>query len=102
MIPQYTTPQFTLTFDDANLDLTLAQNVYVTFQCGQYLLTKTGNDLYIQPKQIGVKLSQAETGGFIPGNVNIQANWTDLGGNRAASDISTFDITKQLLQEVVE
>lgn len=101
-VPQYTTPTFTLTFDDPVLDLTVADHVYVTFQCGQYKLTKTGDDLTVAAKQIDVWLSQEETGSFIPGNVNIQVNWTDGAGNRAASDIVTCDISQQLLQAVVE
>lgn len=43
--PRGTTPTLMLTFKEANLDLTEAANVYVTFQFGPTQLTKTGEDL---------------------------------------------------------
>ena len=101
-VPQYTTPTFTLTFSEENLDLTTATNVYVTFRSQKGTITKTGEDLTIAEKEIGVHLSQAETGMFSPGYVQIQANWTMMDGERAASDIVSTDISAQLLQRVVE
>ena len=64
-VPQYTTPTFTLTFTEQALDLTQAQNVYVTFKSGETLMTKTGADLTIAEKSIGVYLSQEETAKWI-------------------------------------
>lgn len=102
-VPQFTTPTFVLTFDDEEaLDLTEANNVYVTFQAKTYLLTKTGDDLIVDAKSIGVKLSQNETSHMPIGDVEIQANWTTQNGDRAASEVVTFRISKQLLQRVVE
>lgn len=100
-VPQYTTPTFTLTFTEQNLDLTQAQAVYVTFKSGEYELTKTGEDLDVGEKTIGVYLHQAETGSFKTGNVKIQANWTTSSGDRAASEIVTYNITDQLLKGVI-
>ncbi len=104
MIPIGTTPTFTLTFTDENLDLTTANNVYVTFHSiGKAdLLTKTGEDLTVNEKTIEVYLSQAETLAFNEGDVEIQANWTSATGGRCASDVVTYDFGKQLLKEVVE
>ena len=53
-LARYTTPTFTLTFTEDALDLTQAQNVYVTFRSGDVLMTKTGADLTIAEKSIGV------------------------------------------------
>ena len=101
-IPQFTTPTFSLTFSEQTLDLTQATNVYVTFQSGDYVLTKTGSDLEVQAKQIDVYLSQSETSRFKPCMVKIQANWTTSTGDRAASNVVPYQISEQLLKRVVE
>ena len=101
-VPQYTTPTFTLTFTEQALDLTQAQNVYVTFRSGETLMTKSGADLTIAEKSIGVYLSQEETAKFKVGYVEIQANWTTATGGRAASEVTKYNITEQLLKRVVE
>ena len=100
-IPRGTTPTFTLTFSDEDLDLTEAANVYVTFETGNYSLTKTGEDLTVEAKKITVLLSQAETLKFINKTVDIQANWTTPTGLRAASEVKPYEISKQLLRKVV-
>ena len=96
-----TTPTFVLTFEDEELDLTQMANVYVTFQSGGRTITKTGEDLTIEPKEISVWLSQEETLAFSE-KVLVQANWTMNGGMRAASDIVTYSMSDQLLRKVVE
>ena len=100
-IPRGTTPTFTLTFDKQGLDLTEAANVYVTFEVNNYSLTKTGEDLTVEAKKIIVYLNQAETLRFTDKVVEIQANWTASDGSRAASEVKTYDISKQLLRKVV-
>lgn len=100
--PQFTTPTVTLIFEDDELDLTEAAHVYVTFKGNKGAVTKTGDDLTVEEKQIRVRLTQAETGTFSQGSIQIQANWTDAYGNRAASNIAKYDISAQLLQRVVE
>ena len=99
--PRGTTPTFTLQFSEEELDLTQAENVYVTIQYGRTLLTKTGSDLDIQPKQISLYLTQQETLDFPEGNIDIQANWTAVGGGRCASDVVSYRFTRQLLNEVI-
>lgn len=101
-IPRATTPTITLTFTDQDLDLTAAENVYVTFEQVNKNLTKTGEDLTVQAKQIDTQLSQEETLAFVGGPVKVQANWTDSSGNRFASDVEEIELTEQLLEEVVE
>lgn len=102
-IPQYTTPTFTLTFDDENLDLTEAENVYVTFRSGGARITKSGEDLTVNEKTIDVFLTQSDTGKFSDSEgVDIQANWTMAGEGRAASEVAHYEISEQLLNEVIE
>ena len=96
-----TTPTFVLTFTEQSLDLTTAANVYVTFTSGANTLTKTGEDLDVQAKQISIYLSQEETLAFAD-TVRIQANWTTATGSRAASEIVTYVMSDQLLRKVVE
>ena len=100
-VPAWTTPTFTLSFQEPALDLTTAANVYVTFNAGFVTITKTGEELTVSEKQIIVTLTQQECGMFGEATVDIQANWTDASGQRCASDVSHADITKQLLKKVV-
>lgn len=105
-VPYFTTPTFALIFTEENLDLTQASHVYVTFTAGKYELTKTGDDLTVDEKEIYVKLTQAETGKLDPGKpseyVKVQANWTTQGGDRAGSNVVLFEMSEQLLKRVVE
>ena len=48
MFLNYTTPTFTLTFSDNQVDLTQANQVFVTFKGNIEKITKTGNDLTVQ------------------------------------------------------
>ena len=100
-VPQWTTPTFTLQFTEEDLDLTQAENVYVTFKSGGYSITKTGEALDVSEKQIDVYLTQEECGGFAVGSVEVQANWTDGAGDRCASYVAEVEITKQLLKRVI-
>lgn len=100
-VPQFTTPTFILTFSEEELDLTEAKNVYVTFRAKEYTLTKTGSDLDIEEKSIGVNLSQEETSHMPTGYIEIQANWTMQNGGRVASEVVTYPISKQLLKQVI-
>ena len=100
-IPRGTTPNFILTFTEQGLDLTTAENIYVTFEQFGKVLTKTGESLTVSAKQIEVYLSQAETLAFSTGDIEIQANWTDANGGRTASEVTKYTLTKQLLDEVV-
>lgn len=101
-IPRATTPTFSLVFTEEGLDLTTANNVYVTFEQGNINFTKSGEDLVIEEKQIDAYLSQAETLQFAVGMVDIQANWTMANGRRASSKVKQVNITKQLLRQVIE
>lgn len=99
-----TTPTFTLTLPD-EVDLTIAQNVYVTFEKGDRELRKTGTDLVVTEHQIDVFLSQEETLSFPSGDVALQVNWTYLDGGvtkRAASNIVKVNMKTNLEDTVLE
>lgn len=101
-VPRGTTPTFMLTFpEDSGIDLTEAVNVYVTFGFGKRTLTKSGDDLVVTERSIGVLLSQDETLAFPVGYVEIQANWSTENGGRFASEVVSYKITKQLLDDVI-
>lgn len=101
-VPRGTTPTFQLIFTKEGLDLTEAHNVYVTFKSGVYTITKSGEDLTVGEKNIGVYLEQDETLKFSTPYIEIQANWTTVTGNRAASEVVEYPISKQLLLKVIE
>ena len=97
-----TTPTYILTFTEQLLDLTEANNVYVTFRKGAKVLTKTGNDIDVYPKRVEIYLNQKETLAFSQGEVKVQVNWTLAEGRRAASVVKTIDLSEQLLEKVIE
>ena len=97
-----TTPTYILTFEEETLDLTTANNVYVTFRKGAKVLTKTGDDIEVSAKQVEIYLNQKETLSFSTGDVEVQVNWTFAGGRRAASEVVTIPLSRQLLEKVVE
>lgn len=101
MIPRGTTPTFTLTFDDEDLDFTQARNIYVTFKGGKNI-EKTGTDLEVTEKTVSVRLSQAETLALSKGLCEIQVNWTFADGSRAASEIVGYNFSENLVNRVVE
>lgn len=97
-----TTPTYILEFDEETLDLTAANNVYVTFRKGTKVLTKTGDDIEVQAQQVSVYLNQKETLAFTQGDVKVQVNWTLANGRRAASVVALVELSEQLLEKVIE
>ena len=97
-----TTPTYILTFSEQSLDLTEANNVYVTFRKGAKVLTKTGQDIEVYPKRVEIYLNQKETLSFSQGAVKVQVNWTLAEGRRAASVVKEIDLSEQLLEKVIE
>ena len=101
-VPRFTTPVFTLTFTDKDLDLTQAVDVFVTFKQACKVVTVTGEDLTIAEKSISVSFTQEESAQFFVGDVEIQANWVMGDGQRAASEVVLYQFTENLLQRVIE
>lgn len=100
----YTTPTITLTVE--GVDIT-QHNVYVSLEQGVRELTKTGSDLILQSQQtdtvITFTLTQEESASFdFRKNVSIQVNWITSGGVRAATEIKSIDVMRNLLDEVIQ
>lgn len=102
-----TTPTFTLTIRDENVDLSEATNVYVTFVQGSRVYEKTGDDITIDGRTVSVWLNQQESLDLSEDStMSVQINWTYLDVNdtvrRAATIPKCVKITKQLLKRVIE
>lgn len=99
MIP-YTTPTITLMLD---ADLT-GMAVYVTLEQGETAITIDDATVTVDGgcSTIEVTLSQAETAAFSRGSCNVQVNWMDATGNRAATVVRSIPIGVQLLDSVLE
>ena len=94
-----TQPTFSLTFPET-VDLTATTEIHVTFKSGQTKLDKTGEDLTVTAHQIDVSFSQEESLAFAVGMIEVQANWL-MNGKRQASEISAYEVGRQLLNEVI-
>ena len=104
-----TTPTFTFTINSQTLDLTEAQNVYVTIRQGSNEITKTGEDLDVSATVVSVFLSQEESLDLKETvDAEVQINWTYLDPvdntriRRAATKTKSIKVTKQLLKRVIE
>ena len=107
MIP-YTTPTLTITIQ-ANVDLTEADEVFVTITQGGKTVTKTGEDVAVSESGTAVScwLTQNESMTFKPGTAEAQVNWiyTDVETQttrRAATDPVSVAIGQQLYKRVIE
>lgn len=99
-----TTPTFTLTLPE-EVDLTTAQNVYVTFEKGKKELRKTDTDLVVTTNVIEVYLTQEETLSFPSGDVALQVNWTyiqDGVKKRAATEIVKVNMRTNIEDRVLD
>lgn len=103
-----TTPTFTFTIKDDTVDLTEAQNVYVTIRQGSKEITKTGEDIEVAARTVNIFLEQEESIGLAETSAEVQINWTYLDPTdgetvrRAATKVKTIQIAKQLLKRVIE
>ena len=101
-----TTPTITFNFPNT-IDMTEAEDVYVTFKNGKsnYKLTKTIDDgIVVTEHTVVATLSQVETLKFLVGTTATQVNWTYNEGNkkkRACTNIVDLTIKENLLNEVI-
>ena len=95
-----TTPTLTLTLPEGT-DFT-GSTVYVSLSSdkGNELLRLTGEDLDIQENVISLYLTQEQTLA-LPWHVLIQVNWTYESGERACSNVVSFDTKRNLINEVI-
>ena len=96
------TPTVICTFDQPGLDLTEANNVYVTFSSNLKSVTKSGDDLLVEPNSVAVYLSQRDTLGFQLDEVEVQVNWTYDDKKRSGSSIEVIAVDRNLLMKEVE
>lgn len=103
-----TTPTFALTIKSETLDLTEAENIYVSFAQGKCMyLEKTGDAIELDGQRtVMVWLSQEDSLSLNEREpLEIQVNWTYLDGNsnvrRAATKPKSVQVTKQLLKRVI-
>lgn len=98
-----TTPTLTLTLPES-VDLTIANELFVTFSQYETEITKTlgENVSLIAQNIIAVTLSQEETLVFVPNrSVSVQVNWI-VGDARLATTIGKIIVTPNLIPEVIE
>lgn len=101
-----TTPTYTLTFSDENLDFGDANDIAVTIADTkkQPLLELSGTDLTVEEKTITFSLTQEQTLALPNGNLFVQVNWTYDQGvvtKRACSDQVSIDFKNNLKNEVM-
>lgn len=101
-----TTPTYTLTFDDENLDFGDANSIVVSIgnRSKTKLLELSGADLTVEEKQISFSLTQEQTLALPNTELLIQVNWTYLSGTelkRAASNQVAINFLKNLKEEVM-
>ena len=102
-----TTPTFTLTVTGKPVDLSLAENVYVTLKQGSYALELTGEDLTIDENVISCFLNQEQSLRFTENSpAKIQVNWTYIDPDgitvrRAATKVKEIPISEQLMKRVI-
>lgn len=94
--------------DGTPIDLSIADEVYVTIRQGMLTLTKSGDDVSVDVNVVSVWLSQKESLRLSPkAPAKVQINWTytdQISGKkqRAAAKVKDIKIDEQLLQRVIE
>ena len=106
MIYRGTTPTYTLTFEDENLDFGDAHEIILTIADtnDNAILELSGTQLDVGTKTISFSLSQQQTLAMPKGNLPVQVNWTFLYGSeikRACSNIVNINFQKNLHREVM-
>lgn len=104
----YTTPTISLAVE--GVDLT-GMDTYVSLEQGSKKLTKTGDDLIIEPivgeettdTSITFTLTQEESAFYDFGkSVSVQVNWISSAGVRDATEVKTIPVMRNLLDKVIE
>ena len=99
-----TTPTFVLNLETDTIDLTEANNVYISLETDSVEMLKQNGDegVEIQPHQISVYLTQAETLQFAEkSKIEIQVNWTYANGSRGCTDIAKVSVGRNLVYKVL-
>lgn len=103
----YTTPTLSLTVEGVDLS---GMDTYVSLEQGQKELTKTGDDLIIEPiigeettdTKITFTLTQEESASFDFGkSVSVQVNYISSSNVRDATEVKTIPVMRNLLDKVI-
>lgn len=100
---KYTTPTISLIVE--GVDIT-SHDIYVTLEQGNIELIKKGSDLIVSTEDedtnIVFTLTQEESARFdYNQRVSVQVNWITSAGVRAATEIKTIGVMKNLLDKVI-
>lgn len=95
-----TTPTLTLTFPEGTEFTGTTVYVSLSDDKRKEIMRITGEDLEITENVISIYLSQEQTLA-LPPIVLIQVNWTYGTGERACSNIVSFDTKRNLINEVL-
>lgn len=100
---QGTTP--TLTFNVEGADLT-DKAVFVTIRCGNYSLTKTGENVAVSyvdgDSTVVIRLTQQETLLMRESIATVQIRFVDESGQADATNKAKFDVESVLYNKVIE
>lgn len=101
-----TTPDFTLRIKSDKVDLTKANNVYVSIRQDQVYIELTGEALTIETNTVGCYLSQADSLSLSDKKpAKVQINWTvqqDDRIKRLSTKTKEIQISEQLLKREIE
>lgn len=103
-----TTPTLSFTIADQAVDLSAADNVYVTISQYATNITKTGDSVTVSGNTVSVWLTQQESMKLAVGKpASVQINWTYTdeptgAKRRAATKVKEITIENQLLGRVIE
>lgn len=100
MMYRGTTPTITMTFPEGTDFTNTTVYVSLSNDKGSELLRVTGEDLDIQDNVISMYLTQEQTLA-LPWHVLLQVNWTYGTGERACSNVVSFDTKRNLISEVI-
>lgn len=84
------------------VDLTLANHVYVTFEQGKNELRKSDTQLELTADTITLSLTQEETLSFKKGTIGIEVNVTYDNGGRAISQTYDDEVIESIEDRVLE
>lgn len=79
--------------------------IYVTIEQSPLQITKTGDDVIVEPTSEGcrllISLTQEETLKFVKGYAKLQIRWINTSGIAQASPIKTINVDPILLKGVI-
>ena len=101
-----TTPTICMNITNGGeLDLTKAEDLYITLRQGQKMITKK-DSVTVEAQSVSFSFTQREALSLKEGPADVQINWTykdavDGTTRRAATRINQIEISRQLLEEVI-